>query len=209
MAAITGLTAARMLSIEGASVVSGTINAAGHLILTKKDGTTIDAGSALPALPDASTTQKGIVELATGAETDAGTDSTRAATPASLVKKLVTYIDGTLFGDTTPTANYPNGVSLLYIDNTTATAKWPTFAGKWGILSTVNWNGGDTYQTWTRLSSGGATPELWTRAGNNANGWTSWQRVILNADLVVTNNNVTANTNALLDEQVMNYMGAW
>jgi microcystin-dependent protein len=49
MATVTGLTAARMAEIEGASVISGEI-VADHLILTKFDGTTIDAG-ALPAGP--------------------------------------------------------------------------------------------------------------------------------------------------------------
>lgn len=49
MATVTGLTAERMLEIEGASVISGEI-IADHLILTKFDGTTIDAG-ALPPGP--------------------------------------------------------------------------------------------------------------------------------------------------------------
>lgn len=44
MAEVTGLNATRMLAIEAASVVSGTVNGAGHLILTKHDGSTIDAG---------------------------------------------------------------------------------------------------------------------------------------------------------------------
>jgi len=43
MATITGLTAERMLEIEGQSVISGAI-VNNHLILTKHDGTTIDAG---------------------------------------------------------------------------------------------------------------------------------------------------------------------
>lgn len=43
MATITGLTAERMLAIEGESIVDGTI-VGGNLILTKYDGTTIDAG---------------------------------------------------------------------------------------------------------------------------------------------------------------------
>lgn len=47
MATITGLTADRMLEIEGQSIVDGTIDGAGHLILTKFDGTTIDAGPAV------------------------------------------------------------------------------------------------------------------------------------------------------------------
>ena len=49
MATVTGLTAERMLEIEGATVVSGAI-VGGHLILTRFDGTTVDSG-ALPAGP--------------------------------------------------------------------------------------------------------------------------------------------------------------
>lgn len=44
MATITGLTAARMLEIEGASVVDGDV-VGGNLILTRQNGTTINAGS--------------------------------------------------------------------------------------------------------------------------------------------------------------------
>lgn len=47
MATITGLTAERMLEIEGSSVISGEI-INDHLILTKFDGTTIDAGELPP-----------------------------------------------------------------------------------------------------------------------------------------------------------------
>lgn len=46
MATITGLTAERMLEIEGASVVEGEV-VNGELILTKHDGTTINAGSVI------------------------------------------------------------------------------------------------------------------------------------------------------------------
>jgi len=84
VATVTGLTAERMEAIEDASVVSGAIDGSGHLILTTFGGTDIDAGSALPALPVASSTLQGIVELATNAETITGTDATRATTPASV-----------------------------------------------------------------------------------------------------------------------------
>jgi microcystin-dependent protein len=51
MATVTGLTAARMLEIEGESVISGEV-IAGRLILTKHDGTTVDAGPVVgPAGP--------------------------------------------------------------------------------------------------------------------------------------------------------------
>jgi hypothetical protein len=45
MTTVTGLTADRMLSIEGASVIDGDVDSNGNLILTKHDGTQINAGS--------------------------------------------------------------------------------------------------------------------------------------------------------------------
>lgn len=42
---VTGYTAARMKSIEDNSVVDGTVNGSGHLILTKRNNATIDAGN--------------------------------------------------------------------------------------------------------------------------------------------------------------------
>lgn len=47
MATVTGLTAERMLEIEAASVVDGELDDTGSLILTRKDGQTIDAGNLL------------------------------------------------------------------------------------------------------------------------------------------------------------------
>lgn len=44
MATVTGITAAKALDILGQSVVSGVINGFGHLILTRDNGETIDAG---------------------------------------------------------------------------------------------------------------------------------------------------------------------
>jgi microcystin-dependent protein len=84
MATVTGLTAARMIAIEAASVVSGYIDPSGHLILVQFDDTEIDAGYMLASVPDASETVKGVVELATTTEASTGTDTTRAVTPAGL-----------------------------------------------------------------------------------------------------------------------------
>ncbi|WP_432783739.1 hypothetical protein QZH45_09765 [Pseudomonas corrugata] len=47
-------------------------------------------GTLAPAAPDASTTVKGIVELATSAETQTGTDSVRAVTPSGLASIATT-----------------------------------------------------------------------------------------------------------------------
>ena len=92
MATVTGLTATRMEAIEAASVVSGYINGSGDLILVQHDGTEIDAGSALVAVPDASTTVAGKAELATDAEAITGTDVVRTVTPHALAAALAAYV---------------------------------------------------------------------------------------------------------------------
>lgn len=84
MASVTVVTAEKSHEIENASVVDGEINGSGHLILTTHGGTEIDAGEVGLPVPDSSTTVKGIVELATNAETTAGTDQTRAVTPSGI-----------------------------------------------------------------------------------------------------------------------------
>lgn len=74
--------AARMQEIEDSTVVAGFVDLSGHLLLQRRDGGTIDAGNVqAPNLADASDTVKGIVELATDAETITGTDISRAVTP--------------------------------------------------------------------------------------------------------------------------------
>jgi hypothetical protein len=47
MTTVTGLTADRMLAIEAASVIDGDVDGSGNLILTKHDGTQINAGSVI------------------------------------------------------------------------------------------------------------------------------------------------------------------
>lgn len=85
MATVTGLTKERMLEIEAASVVDGDVDGSGNLILTKHDGSQFNAGHvvgpAAPNLADASTTVKGIAEIATLVEVTTGTDATRFVTP--------------------------------------------------------------------------------------------------------------------------------
>ena len=92
MATVTGMTAAAMQAIRDGTVVNGHFDSAGHLILTKYDETQIDVGAVLAS----STTQAGIVELATTSETTTGTDTVRAVTPSGLaaVKALLLPLAG-------------------------------------------------------------------------------------------------------------------
>lgn len=92
MATVTGMTAAAMEAIRDASVVSGTINGSGHLILTTYGGSTIDAGAVLGSVPSASTSVAGIVALSTDAQAVTGTDTTHAVTPHALTAALASIV---------------------------------------------------------------------------------------------------------------------
>lgn len=52
MATVQGMTLARALALEAATIVDGYVNGSGHLILVQHDGTEIDAGSILVAFPN-------------------------------------------------------------------------------------------------------------------------------------------------------------
>lgn len=90
MGTIQGYTKLRMDEIMADVIIDASIDVSGHLILEQFGGGTIDSGG-LP-VPDASATIKGIVELATNAETITGTDAVRAVTPASLAAASTTLV---------------------------------------------------------------------------------------------------------------------
>lgn len=204
MAEVTGLTAGRMMAIEASSIVAGEIDETGHLILTTYGGTEIDAGYALVAVPDASTSVKGVVELATEAETEAHSSSSRAVTPASLTSTFAvldgyaaeladheTRLDGfeekklnpALFAQTTAGGSYPLGISYLYMIDTETTAGGWDFAGKYGLVTTYRYSADMFWQTWVRHEGGTSNPtQMWIRTGNSPSGWTNWYKLASSSD---------------------------
>lgn len=224
MATVTVVTAERTLEIEATSIVDGEINAAGHLILTRHDGTPIDMGAvsgmqmhngtaynkvdafsyigdADPgavangsvwydtndvAGPYASDTQKGLVELATNAETLTGTDATRAVTPASLASipgaKVIELTSGSVAESATYSA-YPDGISTMYL---TTGSGWSLNSG-FGTVVTVNLDGDRCHQTfYARAGSVTGYPKMWTRSYHTADGgggWTNWHQVMIMINL--------------------------
>lgn len=83
MGSVTVYSIAKMEELLNAGVVSASITD-GVLSVTKRDGTTSEVGSLLTGMPDASDTVKGLVELATDAETIAGAATGLAVTPFAL-----------------------------------------------------------------------------------------------------------------------------
>ncbi|AVD99443.1 hypothetical protein SEA_BING_21 [Streptomyces phage Bing] len=219
MATVTVVNAERTLEIEATSIVSGLVNEAGHLILTRHDGTDLDMGAvsgmqldggtsyskvdaftyvgdtdpgAVPdgsvwldttdvAGPFASDTQKGLVELATNAETISGTDNTRAVTPASLAavpgNKVQILAANALTETATPTA-YPLGISQMTL---TTGSGWSINTG-FGSVITYRTETDRTVQHMFSNPGGSGTPRMWQRhyhTSSNGGGWTAWSQAQL------------------------------
>lgn len=83
MATVTGITAAKALEILGQSVVSGAINGFGHLILTRDNGSTIDAGD--------------FTAIVTDVMNDAVTAEVAAVAPPLIATEVADTMVGTIF----------------------------------------------------------------------------------------------------------------
>lgn len=179
MATITGFTAARMQAIEDGTITTGLYDSSGHLILTKHDGTQIDVGRTTAA----TTAQSGIVELATNAETQAGTDATRAVTPAGLasIPGNKVQIISPPTESATP-SSYPTGLSEMVL---TGSETWSVNSSVGSVLT----NNPDTdrcQQTFYSNPGGVGNPRAWVRyyhSTNNGGGWTAWRQVMIMNDL--------------------------
>lgn len=99
--------------IDTAGTFAGQDVEAGDMIIAKVDnpGSTASkwqiVNKNIPAIVDATTTVKGIIELATSAEALAGTDTTRAITPSTLKAVLDAQVKGYV-------ANFGNGTNTAF-----------------------------------------------------------------------------------------------
>lgn len=175
MATVTGMTAAAMQAIRDGTVVSGHFDSANHLILTKYDGTTVDAG----ALAVATTTQAGSVELATNAETLSGSATNLAVTPAGLASLpgyRVQIVSG-IAESATPAA-WPYGVSLQSV---AAADSW-SLNNSSGTIVTYSVVTDRTFQTFYTSTGGTSTVRTYTRSYHSSSGgggWTAWREETL------------------------------
>lgn len=110
MASTTTITAAKALEILGMSVVSGSINGSGHLILTRDNGSTIDAGDFLSIVTD-------VMDDAVAAQV-------AAQTPALITTAVANKVSGTVFakGDQSGDLSF-SGITNETLVNATITCK--------------------------------------------------------------------------------------
>lgn len=105
MVSVTGLTAERMLAIEAASVVDGSVDDQGNLILEKHDGTSFNAGHVVgPVGPT------GSVVMFAGSSAPMGWYLCDGSTRSRVSDKALFDVIGTAFGagNGTDTFNLPN-----------------------------------------------------------------------------------------------------
>lgn len=185
MATVTGMTAAAMQAIRDGSVVSAAFDSANHLILTKYDGTTVDGG----VIGVATTTLAGPVELATNAETQSGSATNLAVTPAGLASlpgyRVQILADNALAESAAP-ASYPYGTSLM----SASTGSGWSLNGGFGTIVTESISSGRTAQIFYENSGGTASTKAWVREYNTAvggGGWTAWAQMMLMVQLNAAN----------------------
>ncbi|WP_329022507.1 MULTISPECIES: siphovirus ReqiPepy6 Gp37-like family protein [Streptomyces] len=86
----------------------------------------------------------------------------------------------------TPPSGYPQGETVqFYLSAEASTVGGWDFAGKWGIVETQVWAGGDALQTWRRVHSGSTSHEVWVRGGQ-ASGWSPWRQTAFEHTLTPT-----------------------
>lgn len=181
MAVVTVYTSDKVDELVLGTVVGAAITS-GHLILTLHDGSTVDVGAVISAIADASDTVKGIVELATDAETATGTDTTRAVTPFGLaalvasttakgIVELATTTETTT-GTDAVRATTPAGVKAvadtkqpLDSDLTTIAALTPS-NGDFLEYTSGAWANRTPTQAGSTLSTSGSLPIVWYTSGS-------------------------------------------
>jgi hypothetical protein len=81
---------------DATGILAGKVDKDGDKVLSDNNYTDAEkakVAAALTSVPDASTSDKGIIEIATGAEVTAGTDTSRAVVPATLKTELDKKVD--------------------------------------------------------------------------------------------------------------------
>ena len=127
-----------------------------------------------PTGPFASTTQQGLVELATSAEAITGTDTQRAVTPAALAAVNASKILApNAVTESTAATAYPLGISQMSL---TTASGWSLNSG-FGSVVTYRTETDRTVQHFYSNPGGTGTPRMWVRqyhTSNNGGGWTAW-----------------------------------
>lgn len=172
MATVTGLTAARMLEIENASVVNGTVDGAHNLILTTKGGTPINAGyvKGTPGAPG-------------------GTDESFGDwidNPASLTSQALGRRDKATLSERVRLLGTRQNMVVIGASTSTPGTWINAFASYWGLTSRNYAVGGASFDDQgvakylTQLQSAGADPAfsnsevalvIFGGAGNTARRW--------------------------------------
>lgn len=178
MATVTGMTAAAMGAIRDNTVVSASFDSASHLILTKYDGTLIDAGS----IAEATTGQAGLVELATSAETQAGVDSTRVVTPAGLASLpgyRVQLLGYNALSESAVPSSWPYGITLMGVNTGSG---WTPNAG-FGTVMNHYFDSDRAEQVFYANVGGTGSPKTWVRSYTTSGGWAAWAQNMLMVNL--------------------------
>lgn len=184
----------------GQALAVGDIRGAGHKLLLCYDSSGGHVELLNPATPAASTTVSGLVELATDAETQTGTDTARAITPANLTAKEATaanYRANTADRILTTDIVYSAAAEVTLTDAATIAVDMSTFINAIVTLSANRTLGQPTN---TKVGQGGCIRIVQDATGSRTLAFHSDWKFVGGADPVLS---TTANATDLLFYQVI------
>lgn len=184
-----------------AKIGAGSLNTTATDLIAAINEVKVTADAAGGTVPDASSTVKGIVELATDAEAITGTDTVRSTTPANIAAVFTDRIDtNTALGSSN--TKVPSQLAVkTYADALIGAANAMVFKGVVDASSNPNYpaaNAGDLYRISVAGKIGGGSGinvEVGdtilcltdsTSAGNQATVGTNWNITQVNIDGAVT-----------------------
>jgi lysophospholipase L1-like esterase len=165
LATVTGVTAAKVLAIEAQSVVSGALDGSGNLSLTTHDGTIVPVGVVQLPVPDATTSTKGKVQLATNTEATTGTDTAKAVTSAGVAAAITAGVAAAVPSATTSVQGKVELATTAETQTGTDTTRAVTPAGLAGTVATTSQKGVIQLATNTEVTTGTDTAKAATSAG--------------------------------------------
>lgn len=165
MATVTGVTAEKVLAIEAQSVVSGTLDGSGNLNLVTHDGTVVPIGVVQTPVPDATTTTKGKVQLATNTEATTGTDTAKAVTSAGVAAAISAGVAAAVPAASTTVQGKVELATTAETQTGTDTVRAVTPAGLAGTVATTSQKGVVQLATTAEVTTGTDTAKAATSAG--------------------------------------------
>lgn len=190
MAIVTGITAEHMLELAGENIEAGFVDVNGHLLLTKRNGTQVDAGDVrAPNLADATTVVKGISRFSTTGEIENGTSVDTGVSPAGLsfLVRGSSLAAGVNLDDVTRVGHYHQGTQA----SATVALNYPLEGVGGELIVEPSFTGALFYVQRYHTRPSGGLSRVFQRSKHSTSAWSSWFELTARPKVQLYVDNVT------------------